>query len=128
MHFFMLLALVASILSANHISWYGNFDKAHKEAVRQDKLLMVLLVKKDCNFCKDTMKRTFLNKPYIEKINDKFISVIVTKNQKASYPIEMLYTFTYPTLFFLDKNELLVNEPIRGDVTPDKLKSYLEEF
>jgi len=39
----------------------------------------------------------------------------------------MLYTLEYPSLFILDNRELFVCEPIRGNVTPDKLKSYLEE-
>ena len=87
---------------------------------------MVLLIKKDCPKCKQTLKTAFLNQTYIENINKNYISVIVTKNQKASYPIEMLYTFTYPSLFFLDNKELFICEPIRGGITPDKLNIHLK--
>jgi hypothetical protein len=115
------------MLQANHVNWYGNFDKAHQQALKENKKLMVLLIKKDCAPCIDTIKNTFMNKLYVNKINDEFISVMITKDQKSSYPIEMLYTFEYPSLFFLDNRELFVCEPIRGSVTPDKLESYLEE-
>lgn len=115
-----------SIVSANHVSWYGDFEKAHKQALKERKSLMVLLIRKECKKCKNTIKNTFINKSYIDTINDKFISVIVTKNQKESYPIEMLYTYTYPTLFFLDSRELFLCNPIRGEVTPESVKTHLE--
>jgi len=113
-------------LNASHVSWYGSFDKAHKKALKDNKKLMILLIKKDCKVCKEVIKTTFINQSYINNINKDFISVIVTKNQKESYPIEMLYTFTYPTLFFLDNKELFVCKPIRGEITPEKLKNHLK--
>jgi len=127
MPFLIYIILLAVILNASHVHWFGNFDKAHKIAIKENKKLMVLLIEKDCKACQKAMKTTFLNQSYIDKINNDFISVIVTKNQKESYPIEMLYTFTYPTLFFLDNRELFVCKPIRGDITSDKLKSYLKQ-
>jgi len=127
MRFFILFLLLISVIQANHISWQSNFDKAHQRALKENKKLMVLLIKKDCPECIEAIKTTFINQPYIDKINREFISVLITKDQKSSYPIEMLYTFTYPSLFFLDNRELFVCKPIRGEVTPDKLNSYLEE-
>ncbi len=127
MRFFILFTLLILTLNASHISWQSNFDNAHKQALEEKKHLMVLLIKKDCNSCKEAIKTTFMNQVYIDDINNKFISVIVTEGQKESYPIEMLYTFTYPSLFFLNNQELFLCEPIRGEVTPEKLKSYLEE-
>ena len=126
MRFLIISALLLSALLANHVIWQGDFDKAHKRALKENKKIMVLLIKKDCIPCQEAIKTTFINQVYINKINSEFISVLVTKNQKNSYPIEMLYTFTYPTLFFLDNRELFICEPMRGEVTPDKLKSYLE--
>jgi len=114
-------------LHANHVSWYGDFDKAHQQALKENKNLMVLLIKKDCKECVLALKNSFLNKPYIEEINNDFISVIVTKNQKSSYPIEMLYTFTYPSLFFLDNRELFICKPIMGEITPDRLYIHLKK-
>ena len=127
MRFIILISLLTLTLSASHVSWQGDFDKAHQQAIKENKKLMVLLIKRDCDSCIEAIKTTFINQSYIDEINEKFISVLVTKDQKSSYPIEMLYTFTYPTLFFLDNKELFICKPIRGEVTPDKLKSYLEQ-
>ncbi len=126
MRFLLFTTLLALTLNASHVSWYGNFDKAHQAAIKENKKLMVLLIEKDCKSSQESIKTTFINQPYIEEINDNFISVIVTKNQKESYPIEMLYTFVYPTLFFLDNRELFVCKPIRGEVTPERLKTHLK--
>lgn len=127
MRFFILVSILFSILQASHVSWQGDFDKAHQQALKENKKLMVLLIEKECKECIETIKTTFINQSYIDIINREYISVLITKNQKSSYPIEMLYTSTYPTLFFLDNRELFVCKPIRGGVTPDKLKSYLEQ-
>lgn len=126
MNFYILLTLTILTLNANHVSWQGDFEKAHKQALKENKKLMVLVLEKDCNSCKETIKTTFINQSYIDIINHEFISIIITKDQKSSYPIEMLYTYAYPTLFFLDNKELFVCKPLRGDVTPDKLKTHLE--
>ena len=126
MHFVILITLLVLSLGASHVSWYGNFDKAHQAALKEDKKLMVLLIKKGCKPCTESIKTTFINQPYVKEINDSFISVIVTKDQKDSYPIEMLYTFTYPTLFVLDNKELFVCKPIRGEVTPERLENHLK--
>jgi len=122
----IIISLIFIHLQANHVRWNSNFDSAHKEALVQNKTLMVLLIKKECQPCLETLKTTFTNQDYIDEINKKYISVLITKDQKSSYPIEMLYTFTYPSLFFLDKQELFACEPIRGELTPEKLKIQLE--
>jgi len=123
----ILLATFCIGIYANHISWQSNFDKAHQRAIKEKKKLMVLLIEKNSKVSIDTIKTTFINQPYIDKINSEYISVLVTKSQKSSYPIEMLYTLTYPSLFFLDNHELFVCKPIRGEVTPNRLKSHLEK-
>ena len=84
MRFLILFLLLISTLGANHISWQSNFDKAHQKALKENKKLMVLLIKKDCTECIKTIKTTFINQPYIDKINREYISVLITKDQKSS--------------------------------------------
>jgi thioredoxin-related protein len=112
---------------AKTISWYGDFNTAYQEALKQNKMLLVLLIQKNCPACKESIETSFINQSYIDTINKEFIAVLVTKGQKSSYPIEMLYTLTYPSLFLLDKNELFICEPLRDKITPDRVKSYLKE-
>ena len=126
MRSFVLISILILTLSASHVRWYGSFDEAHKQALKYDKKLMVLLIKKDCQVCKESIKSTFINQSYIDDINRDFISVIITKNQKESYPIEMLYTLAYPTLFFLDNRELFICKPLKGKITPEGFKKHLK--
>ncbi|MCF6309690.1 MAG: thioredoxin family protein [Sulfurimonas sp.] len=127
MRLLSLVLLLTLTLSANHVRWFSNFEDAHKEALQQNKHLMVLLIKEDSLECENTITTSFMNQTYIDGINEEFIPVLITKDQKQSYPIEMLYTFTYPTLFFLNKQELFSCKPIRGDIIPQRLKNYLTQ-
>jgi len=117
--------LVAIVLQAEYIQWHSNYDKAHQEALIEQKLLMVLLIDKACPLCHQMLRTTFKDQPYLKKINETFVSVLVTKDQKSSYPIEMLYTMTYPSVFFLNSEELFVGENIYGYADPDAFDKHL---
>ena len=123
MKYLIFTLLLFSTLNANHINWYGNYDKAHKKALAEDKSLMVFLIQKNSKYSQKMFKEIFMNQTYIDKINEDYISVIVTYKQKESYPIEMLYTDTFPSLFFLDKHELFISEPFRGDITKEMMEN-----
>ncbi len=57
-----------------------------------------------------------MNQKYIKNLNEKFVSVIVTYEGKTSYPIEMYYSNTFPTLFFVNtKTESFLTNPLYGD-------------
>lgn len=129
MRLIFLLFVSIFILEANYISWRSNFDEAHHQAVKNSKKLMVFLLEKDARENKNILINTFMNKDYIDKINEEYISVIITKDQKSSYPIELLYTIDYPSVFFLDNLEIYLCEPLRGSayVTPDRLREHLSE-
>jgi thioredoxin-related protein len=114
-----------SLVQAEHIRWRASYDKAHQEALKENKLLMVLLVKDNCEPCSKILATTFRDQSYIKKINEKFVSVIVKKGQKQSYPIEMLYTMIYPALFFLNSKELFISENIFGYINPEAFKNHL---
>jgi len=120
--FIVMLFIILNTLNASNVRWFSNFDNAHREALKQDKHMMILILSKE----KDVLINAFMNQPYIEKINKNFISVIIVKNQKSSYPIELLYTTNYPALFFLNKEELFSCEPIIGEISPDTLRNHLD--
>ena len=122
----ILFVLTLNSLNASHVKWFGDYESAYKQAIKEKKTLMVLLLDHKDSTCQEIIKTTFSHQSYIDKINKDYISVIVMKGQKESYPIEMLYTRTYPTLFFLDNKELFICEPLTGKITPDKLKNYLK--
>ena len=118
-----LLFLVLSV-EAEHVRWFGNFEKAHQEALKTDKFLFVLLVEE---FDSMLLKKSFMNQSYIKELNEKYISVLIKKDQKESYPIEMLYTTEYPSVFILDKHELYICDALRADLSAARLKAYLQK-
>ena len=117
--------LLAVYLQADHVRWQGDYEKAREEAVKEKKFLMVLLIEEGCADCIKMLRTTFKDQPYIEYINEKYISVLVTKGQKESYPIELLYAIEYPSVFFLDAKEIFEREPITGYADPDTFEKYL---
>jgi len=122
------LLLFSISLQAEHVQWYWSYDKAHQKALKEKKMLMVLLMEDNSKESNKVLHTTFINKEYIKKINEKFISVIVIKDQRQSYPIEMLYTMTYPALFFLNEEELFIGENIFGNINPKTVKKHLNNL
>ncbi len=117
---------LTAFVHADHVRWQSAYDKAHQEAVKAKKKLMVLLIEDECAECLKMLSTTFIDQPYIAYINQQFVAVIVRKGQKESYPIEMLYTMEYPAVFFLDQNELFVRETVVGYMRPDAFKKHLD--
>ncbi len=125
MRFLIYILLFNVVINASHISWYGDYESAHREALKQNKHLLVLLVDKS-KVVKELIQSTFMNQEYVQLINENFISVLVVKGQNSSYPIELLYTLEYPALFFLDKYELYSCKPLEGVITPSLVEKHLK--
>jgi len=124
MRLLLLLLTLSLVLNASYIKWQSDYEKAHKKALKENKNLLILLVDKPSS---ELIKRSFVNQAYVQEINKKFIAVYVMKNQKSSYPIELLYTLEYPALFFLDKYELYSCEYLSGDLSPSAITQRLKE-
>ncbi len=112
----LLLLLFLSFGNANHISWLGDYDKALKQAQKEKKPMMVLLVKKDCKLCNEVIVKSFMNRDYIDTFNEKYVAVMLTYEGKTSYPIELFYSTIFPTLFFVNStDECFLEEPLYGE-------------
>jgi thioredoxin-related protein len=113
----LLFLLIFSLsLNADHISWLGNYDTALEKAKKEQKPMMVLLVKKDCKPCNEIIVKNFINRDYIEALNEKYVAVMVTYEGRTSYPIELFYSTVFPTLFFVSsRDEHFLEEPLYGE-------------
>ena len=110
------LWLLPLFLLADHVHWMGSYDAAHQKALLENKPLLVLVVKKNDPLSRTLLKNVFMNKLYIGTINAKYVPVIVTFEGMQNYPVEMYYTTTFPTLFFVDaQKELFVRKPLYGE-------------
>jgi len=104
----------------------SSYSVAHIKALKEDKLLLVFLTKEGCEYCNNELTKILQNRKIGRAVENKALFVIVTKNQKDSYPIEMLYTTHYPTLFFLDNHELFYCETLEGEIKATKVLDCLE--
>jgi len=128
--FLFTLCLLTISMNANHIHWLGNYDKALQKAQKEHKPLMVLLVKKECPSCSDVIKEYFMGREYVTLLNQKFVSVIVTYEGRGSYPIEMFYSTSFPTLFFVNsQTECFLSKPLYGkSIDENTIENILKEL
>ncbi len=122
----LVIFFIISITFADNVRWQGDYDKALQQAKEEKKVLMVLLVKDDCQECRDMIKDIFMDKPYIEKLNKNTVAVIINIDNKYSFPIEMYWSNRYPTLFFVNSsNEIFIDKPLYN-ITQNKIETILD--
>lgn len=116
----------SNILFANNISWYSSYDKALEQAHKQKKNLMIFIASNKTKESNKILSKYFINQEYIEYINKNFISVLVNVEYKTSYPIELFYTTTFPSIFFASyKDESFLTHPIYKFKSKEDFKKIL---
>ena len=109
----LLLSNLSSNTIPNNISWYHSYDKALISAQKEKKNLMLFIASSKNNNSNEILKQYFLNQNYVEYINKNFISVLITVEHKTSYPIELFYTTSFPSIFFASyRDESYLTHPI----------------
>ena len=113
----LILILLLSNLSSNNmpnnISWYSSYDKALIVAQKEKKNMMLFIASSKNNKSKEILKRYFQNQDYIKYLNKNFINILITVEHKTSYPIELFYTTSFPSIFFVSyKDESFLTHPI----------------
>ena len=125
----LILLFIITMIYANNVKWQGDYEQALKQAKDDNKSLMILLIKNDCQKCKDMVKDIFVDKPYIDELNKKVISVIVNIDNKHSFPIEMYWSNNYPTLFFVNsQNEIFIDKPLDSNITEQDIRNILDKI
>ena len=118
-------AVLTTILLAAPFSWRGDYDTAHREAIRTGKCLAVLVTDNHNTITRDLLARFTTESAATEKLRQSCIGVIVTKDV-SHYPIEMYYTTRFPTLFLVDTREIFLCEPLyEAAVTPEDAAACL---
>lgn len=126
MKIFLSLLLLCVIGFSENISWRGNYDEALMEAKKEKKELLLLIVKKDCAKCKSVFIDIFNEKEIQDRVNKKYISVVVFFENKNSYPIELFYTQQFPALFFVSReDESFLQTPLFETLTKEELLNFL---
>ncbi len=122
----LLLILLISNLYSSNISWHSSYDKALQKAHKEQKNLMIFITSSKVKESNIILKEYFMNKNYIKYINENFVSVLVNIEYKSSYPIELFYTTTFPSLFFASyKDESFLTHPIYKFTNQEDFKKVL---
>lgn len=123
---YVILLLTALLSGAEPISWYGDFDRALRVSRQSGRPMLVVLVERGCRPCGDLLRRLASDGELVATISERTIPVLVTR-ENEDYPVELLYTLEYPTLFLLSPEETFLGEPVRGEVHLSVLRRLLEE-
>lgn len=120
----LLLILLLNTLFSNTISWHANYEQALKKAHQEKKNILLFIASSQNKNSNEILKNYFLNQDYIDYLNATFINVLVTVEHQTSYPIELFYTTTFPTIFFVSyKDESVLTHPIH---TFKSQKTFIE--
>ena len=115
-----------SLMFAEHIKWQNDFEKTLMEAKKEEKNILLLVLKKDCKDCKNVFTDIFMDEEVTKIVNDKYMPVVVFFEAKDSYPVELFYTQQFPALFFVSrKDELFLNTPLFGTFTKESVLNSL---
>ena len=109
----LILILLFTNLLSNNISWYSSYDKAFYIAQKEKKNMMLFISSSKDNNSNEILKKYFMNQEYIDYLNKNFINVLISVEHKSSYPIELFYTTSFPSIFFASyKDESFLTHPI----------------
>lgn len=126
MRVLFVLFLTAAALFSEHIRWHSDFDKALFEAKKEKKEVLLLVIKKESAECKDIFVEVFGDKEVQDEVERKYIAVVAFFEHKNSYPIELFYTQSFPTIFFASsRDESYLQKPLRGCFTKEELLKSL---
>lgn len=126
MKIFLVLFLMAIALFSEQIRWHNDFDKVLFKAKEEKKEIMLLVLKKECAECKEVFVEVFNDKEVQEKVNRKYIAVVAFFEHENSYPVELFYTQSFPTIFFVSsRDESYLQKPLRGYFTKDDILESL---
>lgn len=125
-NYLLIILFFTSSIYANNISWYPSYDKALEQAHKEKKNLMIFIASNKNKNSNKILSKYFLNQDYVEYINKKFISVLITVEYKTSYPIELFYTTKFPSIFFASyKDESFLTHPIYDFKSKEDFKKVL---
>ncbi|WP_457597106.1 thioredoxin family protein [Hydrogenimonas sp.] len=113
-------------LLAQSVGWRGDYDKARQEACRRGVSMVVVLVKRNCAPCGALLADLARKEELANMLKKRSVPVVVTW-ENEDYPIEMLYSRTFPTLFILSCEERFLAEPMGGGQAPSGLLRWFEK-
>ena len=86
---------------ASGVKYFRDYDSAFLKAKKEKKLLMLVIVKDDCAWCKKLERSTLANEKVRQKVLDNVPVIIDQKHEKGKIPKKYLAEL-FPTVIFID--------------------------
>ena len=107
------------------IPWEKDLDSAFKKAKEEKKLLIVMAVSDNCQWCEKMKKNTFSNPKVAKKLENY---VLVMADRETPSEREQLHTFKHvPVTFFMTHEKETIDE-LEGYFHPEDFLEYLTDF
>ena len=108
-----------------HSPVYVNFERAQKEAIQEDKLIMIKASSPYCHFCKKMDREVFTDEAVLEILKKDFVLVSVDI-YKEQIPLGLKAKVT-PTYFFIDAKGQKVLKTVPGSWNKHDFLEILKE-
>jgi len=124
MKLLILNILFITSLFSFELNWINNYDEALKLAKKEHKDIYLFIGADKCPFCKKFKEKTLSKKFVIDKLNENFITVYLSRDQHE-IP-KKFEKFGVPRHYFLDKNGKIIFESF-GLLEPAGFFTLLDE-
>ena len=84
------------------LGYLSNFDEAIAKAKKENKMVMLIMIKDGCPWCKKLEERVLLQEEVKKRIQKEFVAVLLNRD-KSVYPKYYQTKYT-PTTYFIDAN------------------------
>ncbi|RUM65230.1 MAG: thioredoxin [Sulfurimonas sp.] len=118
----LLFLILASSLVAK-VEWCDSFE-IYDDAKASDKLVMVMLSRKDCPACHYMYSIVFEDKQVSKLLKDAYLAMKIDVDEDF-IPLGLEY-FATPTFYFLDKNEIILKRLNGGEHISEFIKILKE--
>jgi thioredoxin-related protein len=107
------------------IPWEKDLDSAFEKAKKEKKLLIVMAVSDNCQWC-EKMKKNTLSNPKVAKQLENYVLVMADRETPSEK--NQLYPFKHvPIIFFMTHEKETLDE-LQGYFDPEDFLEYLIDF
>ena len=124
---FVLLVFSVTAFGVDFVHWNGSYQKAHRKAIQTHKPILMLLIRNGDRLSSEIVKDVMAYQPYVDRLNQMTVPLIVQADSVSAYPSEMFYTTRFPALFLIDwRDEQLLTAPLYGnEISPEMIQQRL---
>lgn len=125
MRFMTLILFCAALLFSAEVTWRHDYRAAQKEAMAEQKPMLVFLSREWCGGCRVMKEKVFTDKTVSDYMAEHFVTVAFdTEREPVPEALAMAVT---PVFHFLDPQGKPVRELLVGGKMPPKFLKLLEE-